>query len=119
MRKSFYSNKDTGDIVINVNTNGYYCAVLFVYGYQPDFIAVIHLEKAYATRLTQVQGKLLLGALVENKIYYSLTGNQIVFKFNKNNSQGNIILETPYNHKFTITKSVGYDISGMTELTLT
>ena len=30
-----------------------------------------------------------------------------------------VILETPYNHKFTITKSVGYDVSEMTELTLT
>lgn len=105
--------------MINVNTDDFYSAVLFVYGYIPNFIAVIHLEKAYASRLTQVQGKLLLGAMAENKIYYSLTGNQIVLKLNKNNSQGNVILETLYNHKFTITKSVGYDVSGMTELTLT
>ena len=119
VRKSLYSNKGTGDIVINVDTNGYYSAVLFFYGYDPDFIAVVHIKKGYAARISQVLGKLILGAMAENKICYSLTDNKIVLKLNKNNSQGNVILETPYNHKFTITKSVGYDVSGMTELTLT
>ena len=92
VRKSLYSNKGTGDIVINVDTNGYYSAVLFFYGYDPDFIAVVHIKKGYAARISQVLGKLILGAMAENKICYSLTDNKIVLKLNKNNSQGNVNL---------------------------
>ena len=119
MRKASYSSKNGGDIVIDYDTNGYYSAILFVYGYSPYFLAAVLIGKGGNTYLTSVTGKVLVGSMNENKIYYSNANRKIVIKLNKDGSQVYIISETRHNTSISISTSVGYDVSGMTEVTLT
>ena len=119
VRKSSYSSTGVGDLVIDYGTDGYYSAILFVWGYSPYFLTAVVIGKGTATKFTTVAGKVLVGSMNENKIYYSLNNRKIVIQLNKDGSQAYVISESRYNTSVSFSKSAGYDVSEMTELTLT
>lgn len=95
----------------------YGVAFFIIYGYQPDFVALVQfvmIGTQYSTN-----GRLLLGDMGENKIYYSVNPHRIVVKLNKGNSQGYVLAYRRNTHTITMNKVVSYSVSDMTELELT
>lgn len=95
----------------------YGAAFFIIYGYLPDFVALVQFVMEGTRK--RIYGRLLLGDMDTNKIYYSENPHRIVVKLNKKNSQGYVLAYRRNVHTITMSKVVSYDISGMTELELT
>lgn len=113
---TIYSSKNVGDIVIEL-PKVYGAAFFIIYGYQPDFVALVQFVMI-GTQYS-IHGRLLLGGMGANKIYYSVNPHRIVVKLNQGNSQGCVLAYRRNTHTITMNKVVSYSVSDMTELELT
>jgi hypothetical protein len=113
---TIYSSKNNGDIVIEL-PKMYEAAFFIIYGYMPDFVALVQFVMLDTKK--HIYGRLLLGDMGTNKIYYSENPHRIVVKLNTGNSKGYVLAYRRNIVSIAMSMVVSYDISGMTELELT
>lgn len=83
----------------------------------PNFVALVQFVMLGTQK--SIYGRLLLGDMGTNKIYYSENPHRIVVKLNTNNSKGYVLAYRRNIYTITMSKVVSYSVSDMTELELT